>query len=174
MTNLKLDKTQFGGLLFAVTSLDPGPPFRWFPDFLTHSGAGLDSCADVVLVDNIHLWDPASVSSYLRKIYVALRPGGIIRVSTPDLDAVIHRYLLGSDKSVIGSRTAEFNEWRFASSNDFFFNKAHLSLVVLDAGFVDLEHFVAGAGSIPLFWGYEDQCGSALVLEARKKREAHV
>ena len=100
-----------------------------------------------------------------------MRAGGLLRVITPNLDAVIHAYLLDCGDSRDCSRASRFNEWRRTTNAQFVFNEEHLRRVLTEAGFVDLQHFVAGASSDPLFWDAGGADKTLLVLEARKPKD---
>jgi predicted SAM-dependent methyltransferase len=99
-----------------------------------------------------------------------LRAGGLLRVSTPNLDAAVHAYLLDWGGSRTDSRAAYFNEWWRTTKAQFLFNEEELRRVFMEAGFVDLQSFVGGASSDPLFWDAGDVDNMLLVLEARKPR----
>jgi predicted SAM-dependent methyltransferase len=116
----------------------------------------------------------ALTSADLRRVLSAavriLRPKGVIRVATQDLDAVVYSYLLGP----IGvpptgvTRAQRFNEWRKNQATHFVFNEEDLSAELERAGFVDIWRLAAGASSLDIFVDCEPQDSGALVLEARK------
>jgi predicted SAM-dependent methyltransferase len=157
-----------GRVSLAITERDLGSSFAHLtggkPDITSVAGGA----ADAVLVENVYGWTPAELADRLRGAYAAMRAGGLLRLSTPDLDAAVHLYLLGQDRGPGPSRGAIFNEWWHANGARFLFNEEDLARVVAEAGFVDARRFMAGASSDPLFWGVEDADGTLLVLEARK------
>jgi predicted SAM-dependent methyltransferase len=159
-----------GRVSLAITERDLGSDFAHLaggePDLASVAGG----TADAVLVENVYGWNPAELTDRLRGVYAAMRAGGLLRLSTPDLDAAVQLYLLGRDGAPGPSRGAMFNEWCRANGAWFLFNEEDLARVVAEAGFVDARRFIAGASSDPLFWGVEDADGTLLVLEARKPR----
>jgi predicted SAM-dependent methyltransferase len=112
--------------------------------------------------------------SELRRVLTAamriLRPKGVIRVATPDLDAIVYSYLLGP----VGvpptgvTRAQRFNEWRKNEATRFVFNEEDLRAELERAGFVDIWRLTAGASSLEIFVDCEPRDSGALVLEARK------
>jgi predicted SAM-dependent methyltransferase len=158
-------------VVLAFAERDPGAAFRWMPGDKPDLSSIPDGSVDVVLIENIHGWDPAQLGSHLHEILRSMRAGGLLRVSTPHLDAVIHAYLMDWDDSRDCSRAARFNEWRRTTNAQFVFNEEDLRHVLTEAGFVDLQHFVAGASSDPLFWDARGADKTLLVLEARKPKD---
>jgi predicted SAM-dependent methyltransferase len=116
----------------------------------------------------------ALTSAELRRVLTAamriLRPEGVIRVATQDLDAIVYSYLLGpAGVPPTGvTRAQRFNEWRKNQAAQFVFNEEDLRAELERAGFVDIWRLVAGASSLEIFVDCEPQDSGALVLEARK------
>jgi predicted SAM-dependent methyltransferase len=157
-------------IALAFTEHERGAPFQWIPGDNPDLACSPDEAVDVVLIDNIHCWDPLKIGVNLRAIKRMLRAGGLLRVSTPNLDAAVHAYLLDWEGSRLESRAAYFNEWWRTTKAQFLFNEEELRRVLREAGFVDLRSFVPGASSDPLFWDAGDIDNMLLVLEARKPR----
>jgi predicted SAM-dependent methyltransferase len=159
-----------GRAVLAFTERDPGAPFRWVPGDNPDLPSGRDGVADAVLIETIHRWDPAKLNINLREIKRLMRTGGLLRISTPNLDAAIHAYLMEWDDSQDNSRAARFNEWWRTTKSQFLFNEEELRRILMESGFVDLQSFVVGASSDPLFWdaGHADK--TILVMEARKPK----
>ena len=99
-----------------------------------------------------------------------LRPMGVVRVATQDLDAIVYRYLLGPQTALSSgaTRAQQLNEWRKNEIAQFIFNEDDLRAELSRAGFVDLWRLPAGASSIDIFLDCEAQDSDALVLEGRK------
>ena len=99
-----------------------------------------------------------------------LRPEGVIRVVTQDLDAIVYSYLLGPPGVLPTgiTRAQQFNQWRKSTTAQFVFNEEDLRAELEAAGFVDIWRLTAGASSVEIFIDCEPQGSPALVLEGRK------
>jgi 2-polyprenyl-3-methyl-5-hydroxy-6-metoxy-1,4-benzoquinol methylase len=96
---------------------------------------------DVVISTEVieHLYSPAS---FARACYAALRPGGLLLVTTPD-----HNWL----KNVLIAATGRFDNHvnpNFEGGHIKFFSRGSLGRLLTEAGFVSCEF--AGLGRVPL------------------------
>lgn len=111
---------------------------------------------DVVVSTEVveHLYSPAS---FARACFGALRPGGVIVLTTPD-----HNWL----KNVLIAITGKFDQHvdpNFEGGHIKFFSRRTLGQLVREAGFVDVEF--GGAGRVPLV-------AKSLVARARRPARA--
>jgi SAM-dependent methyltransferase len=161
------------GPAYAVTPRRLGTDFRILP--LSSDGPNFDGIATAsagcVLCEGLESWSEAGLAEALAGCWRMLRPGGLLRVVTPDLDAVIQAYLYAAPDAESASSAMRFNAWRHAVRDRFIFNEEALRLALSRAGFVDPRRFVAGSGSERLFWDLEPADASLLVIEARKPKE---
>jgi hypothetical protein len=105
----------------------------------------------------------------LAAIMGILEPGGLIRIATRDLDAIIFGYLLDWSSSASGeSRAMQFNAWRQNETAQYLFNEEDLRAELEKAGFVDVWRLPAGASSVQIFHECEQPGSAELALEARK------
>jgi predicted SAM-dependent methyltransferase len=126
--------------------------------------------AQYVYCSGIEAWTVAEFRRVLSATMRILKPAGIIRVATRDLDAVIYGYLLDRERSQPTgmTRAQQLNAWRKNEKAEFVFNEEDLESELQHAGFVDIWRLAAGASSIEIFRDCERQESSDLVLEARK------
>jgi predicted SAM-dependent methyltransferase len=120
-----------------------------------------------VYCSGVESWSRDELRRTLNAVMKILQPGGVIRVATPDLDAIIYGYLLDWKQSSGTSRAGRFNDWRTSVTSQFVFNEEELRSELENAGFVDIWRLAAGASSIEVFLDCEEDA-TELVLEARK------
>jgi SAM-dependent methyltransferase len=143
------------------------------------------------MIEHISKADGAEM---LVQAYRVLKPGGVIRLVTPDLAFIAA--LIGPDsedlrryRATIGGQRGEqltncdavnllFREY----GHIYLYSEAELSLAVRRAGFVDIVHTRAGQPHDPIFASVEGHGGvlgddinamEAFALEARKALPAH-
>jgi hypothetical protein len=122
-----------------------------------------------IYCSGIETWSRDELRRTLNAIMKILQPAGVLRIATPDLDAIIFGYLLDwNRKQWPGTSRAErFNNWRKSVTGQFVFNEDDLRTELENAGFVDIWRLPAGASSIDVFLDREEDA-TELVLEARK------
>lgn len=161
------------GPAYAVTPRHLKADFRILPPGA--DGPDFDGIAEAssgcVLCEGLESWSEGGLAEALAGFWRMLRPGGLLRVVTPDLDAVIHAYLYAAPDAEAASSAVRFNAWRHAVRDRFIFNEEALRLALSRAGFVDPMRFVAGSGSERLFWDLEPADAALLVLEVRKPKK---
>jgi predicted SAM-dependent methyltransferase len=129
-----------------------------------------EASAQYVYCSGIDAWTVAEFRRVLAATMRILKPTGIIRVATRDLDAVVYGYLLDRESSQPAgmTRAQQLNAWRKSETAEFVFNEEDLGSELRQAGFVDIWRLSAGASSVEIFRDCERQESSDLVLEARK------
>jgi predicted SAM-dependent methyltransferase len=122
-----------------------------------------------IYCSGIEAWSRDELRRILAAIMKILAPAGVVRVATPDLEAVIYGYLLDwHRKDLPGSTRAQrFNDWRTGLTAQFVFNEEDLRAELENAGFVDIWRLPAGASSVEAFLDCEEDA-TDLVLEGRK------
>jgi SAM-dependent methyltransferase len=162
-------------LLLAVSPRDLGPAFVALEIGSTGPCAFRvpDAAAGLVILEGLGQWTEEVRLACLAEINRVLQPGGLLRVATPDLDAVVNAYLFDERSEQGLSRATRLNVWRLSVADRFVFNEEELRTVVEQAGFVDLRRFLAGSGSLPILWDLEGTDSVTIVLEARKPLEKH-
>jgi hypothetical protein len=122
-----------------------------------------------VYCSGIEAWSQGELRRTLAVIMKILEPAGVVRVATPDLDAIVYGYLLDwTGKQLPGTtRARRFNDWRKGITAQFVFNEEDLRTELENAGFVNIWRLVAGASSIEAFVDCEED-PAELVLEGRK------
>jgi predicted SAM-dependent methyltransferase len=128
-----------------------------------------DASTQYLYCSGIEAWTVAEFRRVLSAAMRILRPAGIVRVATRDLDAVVYGYLLDQSSQPAGmTRAQQLNAWRKSEKAEFVFNQEDLESELRHAGFVDIWRLSAGASSVEIFRDCERQESSDLVLEARK------
>jgi predicted SAM-dependent methyltransferase len=129
-----------------------------------------DASAQYVYCSGVEAWTIAEFRRVLCATMRILKPAGIIRVATRDLDAVVYGYLLdwAGNQPAGTTRAQQLNAWRKSETAEFVFNEEDLRSELRQAGFVDIWRLAAGASSVEIFRDCERQESSDLVLEARK------
>ena len=117
----------------------------------------------------IETWSRGELRRTLNAIMKILQPAGVLRIATPDLDTTVYGYLLGWNRgqSPGTTRAERFNDWRKGVTAQFVFNEEDLRAELENAGFVDIWRLAAGASSIGVFLGCQEDAAE-LVLEGRK------
>lgn len=146
-----------------------GTPRPGFENLDLHEGAGSRANVRYVYCSGIETWSRDELRRTLNAMIKILQPAGVVRIATPDLDAVIYGYLLDWNRkqSPGTSRAERFNDWRKRITAQFVFNEEDLRLELETAGFVDIWRLTAGASSLQVFLDCEEDA-TELVLEARK------
>jgi hypothetical protein len=123
-----------------------------------------------VYCSGIEAWALEDFRTTLSAIKTMLQPGGVVRIATRDLDAVINGYLLdwNSAQRTGITRGEQFNAWRKSETAAYVFNEEDLRTELEIAGFADIWRLPAGASSIDIFHGCEHQGSGELVLEGQK------
>lgn len=147
-----------------------------------------DESFDVVFSEHMieHL-DYAYGASMLRESFRVLRPGGRIRVATPDLRRLVEildddseiarRYVDAVLEQLVQDAPARLpvfavNNILFAHAHRFLYDEPSLTLSLAQAGFVDIRRFDSGESGHELLRGVESHGGGdlnvfdTLVLEA--------
>lgn len=155
--------------------LDAGRRFPFPDDFVA-----------LILCEHMleHLTE-AQAAVCLRECYRVLQPGGILRLSTPDLAHVAQGYLRPAEETLaVRAQAAQISAWKYQGRlpspaealNDGFYLWEHrhlydepdLTTALRAAGFADVGRYPAGTGSSELTTGLESRIGDSLVVEARK------
>jgi len=125
-----------------------------------------DASADLIYMCHVleHVGHNDSMST-LREMYRILRPGGVLRISVPDLDLLIAAYqgsghqIRAIERALMGGQDYRFN-FHYAA-----FNAEHLRNLLLTGGFrttrewnpLDCEHHdFADWASRPISWNGRD------------------
>lgn len=127
-----------------------------------------DGSVDVIYSQHFleHL-DHAAGLRLLAECARVLKPGGWLRISTPDLEGHARAY-------VDGELTAEaFNRALRDHDHLYLYDQAELQAALCDAGLVDVRRAQAGGSACPLLEGLETRLPEAgapadLIMEARK------
>jgi predicted SAM-dependent methyltransferase len=126
--------------------------------------------------------------AFLRYAFVALRPGGVIRLATPDIQAIARTYLddpVGSEMLLRwhrrGGRLADhrvdhlriyFTEWGHARG--YMYDESALGAELVAAGYANPHRVGVGASAHPELCGLEgrvdEEAAIQLVMEATKPR----
>ncbi len=125
--------------------------------------------AALFALHGIERWTDDLARTALGRIKLILRPGGVLRVATPDLDTVVHNYLFEwvKEEGAI-SRGQRFNRWRRALDAWWVYNEEDLTAMLAETGFTEIRRFVVGSGSQPAFCDLDVGELDLLVLEARR------
>lgn len=118
----------------------------------------------------LHRLSPADGEGLVAACFRALRSRGTLRVTTIDLDRIVHGYLFDwasmDDAGV--SRTERLNTAFRDEGLQFLYGEEELTSLLARAGFVDIRRFGVGASAEERFWNLEPDHSQALILEARK------
>ena len=121
-----------------------------------------------IYCSGIEAWSRDELRRALTAIMKILRPAGIVRVATPDLDSTVYGYLLDWNQRLPGTTRAQrFNDWRKSVTAQFIFNEEDLRAELESVGFVDIWRLAAGGSSAEVFLDCEEDAAE-LVLEGRK------
>lgn len=134
----------------------------------------------VDLIYNEHFIEHLSVSDglkFLKECYRILRPGGVLRIATPDLDYIVFRYFFfwrkqgwikkyGYDwvKTRAELMNINFREW----GHQYLYNKEELKRRLREAGFDKIKKAKWGKSEHPDSKNLETRKESRLILEAVK------
>lgn len=163
--------------LDALVLAFPGPvapPFRavatdanGLPD-LSNITAGT---AALFALRGIERWSDELAGEALNRILLALQPGGVLRVATPDLDTTVFNYLFDwTENERILSRGQRFNIWWRSLEAYRVYNEEDLVAGLQEAGYVEICRFISGSGSQLAFCDLDDGERGLLVLEARRAK----
>lgn len=149
------------------------------------------SSVDYVYADNVieHLTLDLGRAA-LRNCWNALRPGGRIRIATPDLETAARAYLERSDLGTshldrhrrFGYQADHWNDLLritfvyHGHHEGYIYDEASLTEELLRAGFVDIQRQTAGQSNDPEFKGLEQRTepsdvAMGLILEASRPRQ---
>ena len=106
----------------------------------------------------------------LATCFRVLKPRGSVRVTTIDLDQIVHGYLFdwgGADDAGM-SRTERFNAAFRDAGAQFIYGEEELTSVLARTGFADIRRFAIGASADERFWNLESDPAQTLILEASK------
>jgi predicted SAM-dependent methyltransferase len=143
---------------------------------------------DLVFADNVieHLPLPAGRLAFAR-ILEALKPGGVVRFATPDLESTARAYLERStlaEEHLERHRKVGYDVWHLADllrvtfvyhghDKGYIYDEESLRAELVDAGFVDVRRWTAGESDVDALRGLEKRLGpteaaTELILEATK------
>lgn len=147
-----------------------------------------DDSVDFVYADNVieHITLP-DTPAFLRHAFAAMKPGAVIRLATPDVEAVARQYLENGELARLGmERNAERGnpmKYPVALIRQVYVGAKHylgfchdyhsLSSELADAGFVGMRRAEAGLSEVPDLQGLEVRAHPAeiatqLVIEGVK------
>lgn len=147
------------------------------------------NCCDNIFADNVieHL-DRESGALLIARAYDALSPGGVLRITTPDLKSIVLKYLEGSPEDVLQTAEdlAEHNldirtpsdllritYAAFGHHKGMIYDFDSLKLLLESAGFTHVTKFAPGISSTPTLANLESRVGksdawSQMAVEATK------
>jgi predicted SAM-dependent methyltransferase len=132
-----------------------------------------EGSAALFALRGIEHWTEDLARTALSRIRYVLRPGGVLRVVTPDLDTAVLDYLFGQVEADSGlTRGQRFNLWQHAFGTGWIYNEEDLTAMLQDVGFADIRRFTTGSGSERPFWDLDSGEAGLLVLEARRTKAA--
>lgn len=94
-----------------------------------------------------HLPKPAAVNC-LRECHRILRPGGVIRLAVPDLDAMVQGYDPADPDAFVISALEPF-ERRLKNRHHYLYNANSLSALLSDCGFAEIARTTYRTGRCP-------------------------
>lgn len=153
------------------------------PELLLDLTQGLkdlpDGSVDLIYSEHFieHL-DQAAHSVLIDECYRVLKPGGRIRLATPDLDYVVFKYLWDWKsqawlnevpwKDEVKTRGQMINRSMRDWGHQFLFNEEDLMQLLASAGFVSIIRFEYGASADARLADLETRPDSTLILEGVK------
>jgi predicted SAM-dependent methyltransferase len=157
--------------------LDLTKPWKVPPGLVSH-----------VYMDNVIEHFPLQLGRrVLANAHDALRPGGVIRLATPDVEQAAVLYLERGDfahRALLRNREAGYQVWHpvdllrvlFTEADHhlgYLFDEQALTAELRQAGFTDVRRYGVGDSDDPAFKGLEARTGpeesaTSLVLEARR------
>jgi predicted SAM-dependent methyltransferase len=162
----------------------------WSPMYLdlTKSWPVPPASVDRIYGDNVIEHFPLDVGrAVLRNCYEALRPGGLIRLATPDVERTVRAYL--DDPVLTADHLARHRRHGYPADHPvdllrityayhghhqgFCYDWAALSAELADYGFTDIRRCEAGQSEDPSFRGLESRheptaAATELIVEARR------
>lgn len=118
----------------------------------------------------LHRLARADGERLLATCFRVLKSRGSLRVTTVDLDQIVHGYLFdwaGIDDTG-PSRTARLNAAFREGGAQFLYGEEELTALLARTGFADIRRFGIGASAEERFWNVESDHAQALILEAVK------
>jgi GT2 family glycosyltransferase/predicted SAM-dependent methyltransferase len=167
------------GALPGFINLDrrPGGDLRLDPTMsLPFRASSVDGIYCAGFVEHL---DPAEASAFLRDCRRVLRPGGVLRVATLDLDALVRHYLSPGWRDaergrggawLPATRCEMLNLALRARGHRWVYNEEDLVRRARLAGLRPGRRWEPGASDTPAFRGLEDGGGPPLVMEFIKDR----
>lgn len=113
----------------------------------------------------------------LRECFRVLRVGGVVRISTPDLDILVEKYmndwknqlwLNHDDYQFIKTRGMMINHSFRGWGHQYLFNEEDLRQLMEEAGFTQITRCQTGESEHEHLWGCETRGDRALILEGVK------
>ena len=120
-----------------------------YDDLNSRFGEVFDACVCVEVIE--HLYDPRT---FVGRVFDALRPGGLLIVSTP-----YHGYLKNLALALTGKMDSHYSAL-WDGGHIKFWSRSTLTYLLSERGF-EVIHFV-GAGRIPFVW-------KSMIVTARKR-----
>lgn len=130
------------------------------------------SSFDLVYCDGlVHRMFREEAEELLKACFRVLKSCGLLRVTTIDIDRLVHGYLFDwVDDSINGgqSRTQRLNAAFRQADIAFLYGEEELTNLLAQAGFEQISRFAAGASSDKRLWNLESDHTHSLILEASK------
>ena len=124
----------------------------------------------------------------IENAYLALKPGGVLRLTTPDLGQVVDRYQLGNQEDLIqfaddmlghGVSVTHFPDLlrvtftAFGHHKGYIYDESTLANLLIECGFQDIVKYRPGDSAILVFQNLESRNGksdmwSQMAIEAKK------
>lgn len=132
----------------------------------------LDFVYNEHFIEHIYYEDAVNLCT---KIYASLKPNGVLRVATPDLDFLCERYLSDWDNQdwlktqpEISNRCLMLNNIFYGWGHRFLYNEQQLSNLFVSCGFSDISKCELGQSKYEELRNLETRLDSKLVMEAKK------